>query len=223
MSDSRSRMLADIAQALAKHTADIGSPAADSATYPRPEFDQVGLEASLRYFAENLAKVGGECHILNDEEAALSQLRGFLGEYHGQSVLVPPDAELDRMGMARIIFETGCIAVDPKSRPLEVASKASIGITVAFGGIADTGTMVLIHATLEEQLSALLPSIHLALIKRQKIYPNKTSCLAGLRTGGISLGNSLMTWVTGPSLTADIEKVLVRGAHGPRRVIALIY
>ncbi|HEX7343525.1 MAG TPA: LUD domain-containing protein, partial [bacterium] len=172
---------------------------------------------------ENLAKVGGECHILNDEEAALSQLRGILGECHGQSVLVPSDAELGRMGVARIAFETGCVAVDPKSVPLEVASKASIGITVAYGGIADTGTIILIHTILADQLSALLPPAHLVLLKRQSIYPDKSSLLIGLRAGGTDLSNSQMTWVTGPSLTADIEKVLVRGAHGPRRVIALIY
>jgi len=223
MSDSKSRIWADIAQALARHPVEAGSPAAELPVQPCSEFGPAGSEATLRRFAENLAKVGGECHILKDEEAALSQLRGNLGECHGQSVLVPPDGELDRMGVARIVYETGCAAVYPRSVPLDVASKASVGITVAYGGIADTGTIVLIHATSADQLSALLPQTHIVLLPKHTVYPDKPDLLAGLRTDGINLSTSLMTWVTGPSLTADIEKVLVRGAHGPRRVVVLIY
>ena len=223
MSDSRSRILADIAQALAGRAVNVRSSAVESPVQPISGFDPAGSAATLRRFAESLARVGGECHILNDEEAALSQLRGFLGECHGQSVLVPPDLEFSRMGMGRIVQETGCTALDAESVPLEVASRVAIGITVAFGGIADTGSIVLIHATLADQLSALLPPTHLVLIRRQGIYPDKNNLLDRLKAGGTNLSDSQMIWITGPSLTADIEKVLVRGAHGPRRVVVLIY
>jgi L-lactate dehydrogenase complex protein LldG len=223
MSDSRSRILADIAQALARHPVEAGTSSADATAYPHPELDPAGSETALRRFAESLAKVGGECHIMNDEEAALSKLRGIMGECHGQSVLVPPDGELDRMGVARIALETGCFVQDPQISPLEVASMAAVGITVAFGGISDTGTIVLVHATSADQLSALLPPNHIVLLKRLSIYPDKLSLIAELHTSGFDFGAAIMTWVTGPSLTADIEKVLVRGAHGPRRVVALVY
>ena len=223
MSDSRSHILADIAQALAKHPVKAGASTADSTAYPRPELEPAGSEATLQRFSENLTKAGGECHILKDEEAALSQLRAILGECHGQSVLVPPDAEIERMAVSRIVLETGCLAVNPQQNSLDMASRAAIGITVAYCGIADTGTLCLIHATLADQLSGLLPPIHLVLLNQRSIYSDKASFLTVMKIGGVDLGTMKMTWVTGPSLTADIEKVLVRGAHGPRRVVVLVY
>lgn len=158
-----------------------------------------------------------------DGEAALSVLRSLLCDDRGKDVLIPSDLELERQAVPRLIEESGCTVLRQEETSLEQAAQAAIGITTAQAGIADTGTIVLHHSFDRGRLAALLPPVHVALLRRDRIYPDKVSFLAAARTGGTDLGATPMSWVTGPSLTADIEKVLVRGAHGPRKLIVLLY
>lgn len=189
--------------------------------HPHPS--NIESESCLQRFVEMLAKVGGEGHLLNGEEAALGMLRGLIGETHDQIVLVARDAELERLAVPRIVAEMGGKLVRPSQYTLDEAKDAALGITVAQAGIADTGTVVLWHDNGQGRLAALLPPTHAVLLKRADVFPDKITYLREMQRRGVDLGCTAMTWVTGPSLTADIEKVLVRGAHGPRRVIVLLY
>lgn len=182
-------------------------------------FEEIGL----RCFQEMLQAAGGEGHILADEEAALSVLRGILGEVHGHDVIVPPDPELGRLAVPRFVEESGSRVLVPGQVALEQVAKAPLGITTADAGIADTGTIVLLHTLDKGRLAALLPPIHTVMLKRERVYADKKMYLDEIRKRADILNTTPMTWVTGPSLTADIEKVLVRGAHGPRRLIVLLY
>lgn len=180
-------------------------------------------EINLRCFFEMLQAAGGEGHILADEEAALSVLRGILGEVHGQDVIVPPDPELERLAVPRLVEESGSRILIPGRVALEQVAQSSLGITTADAGIADTGTIVLLHTSDKGRLAALLPPAHVVMLKRDRVYTDKKMYLDEIRRGADVMKITPMTWVTGPSLTADIEKVLVRGAHGPRRLIVLLY
>lgn len=202
---------------------ELHSPVPDLHFVDQPESEKVGSESCLRCFVDMLQAVGGEGHILNGEEAALGMLRGLIGEVHGQAVLVPPDAKLDELAVPRIIEEMGAKLMRPGHVILAESSVAALGITVAQAGIADTGTIVLWHDSEQGRLASLLPPAHAVLLKRSEVFPEKMTYLREMRNRGIDLGGTPMTWVTGPSLTADIEKVLVRGAHGPRRVIVFLY
>lgn len=183
----------------------------------------LGSEATLQCFLEMLQLVGGEGHVLADGEAALSMLRSLLCDDRGKDVLIPSDLELERQAVPRLIEESACTVLRQEEASLERAAQAAVGITTAQAGIADTGTIVLYHSFDRGRLAALLPPVHVALLRRDRVYPDKRSFLAAARAEGTDLGATPMSWVTGPSLTADIEKVLVRGAHGPRELIVLLY
>lgn len=195
----------------------------DIQTIGQQGIEGIGDETCLQRFVDMLQAVGGEGYILSGEEAALSMLRGLIGEAHGQAVLVPPDAEPNELAVSRIIQEMGATLMRPGHVALTESSAAALGITVAQAGIADTGTVVLWHDCAQGRLAALLPPTHAVLLKRSEVFPDKLTYLHEMQRRGVDLGGTPMTWVTGPSLTADIEKVLVRGAHGPRRVIVLLY
>jgi L-lactate dehydrogenase complex protein LldG len=71
----------------------------------------------------------------------------------------------------------------------------------------------------------LVPSIHLAVITADRIVADFKELYAALRWGdpshAVDLTNCL-TFISGPSKTADIEATLVHGAHGPRALVLVV-
>jgi L-lactate dehydrogenase complex protein LldG len=55
-----------------------------------------------------------------------------------------------------------------------------------------------------------------------QLVPDLEAALAEVRARGIDGTNSFACFITGSSRTADIEKILVLGAHGPRRLILVL-
>jgi L-lactate dehydrogenase complex protein LldG len=97
----------------------------------------------------------------------------------------------------------------------EAASQAKVGISQMDWGIANTGTLVQDASAVEKRLVSTLPLIHVALLPTAKIVADLPALLSRLtpqQTPYISL-------ITGPSRTADIERVLTIGVHGPKRLI----
>lgn len=95
------------------------------------------------------------------------------------------------------------------------AATAKIGITQMEWAIADTGTLVQDATAVEQRLASSLPEIHIALISSGKIIPDLATALSKTSPGNAAY----LTFITGPSRTADIERVLTIGVHGPERLI----
>lgn len=97
----------------------------------------------------------------------------------------------------------------------ERAAGAMIGISQMDRALADTGTLVQDATAVDKRLVSTLPLIHVALIATSGLRPDMPSWLDEARpeaTGYLSM-------ITGPSRTADIERVLTIGVHGPERLI----
>lgn len=97
----------------------------------------------------------------------------------------------------------------------ERAAGAMIGISQMDWALADTGTLVQDATAVDKRLVSTLPIIHVALIATTGLRPDMASWLGEARpetTGYLSM-------ITGPSRTADIERVLTIGVHGPERLI----
>ena len=92
---------------------------------------------------------------------------------------------------------------------------ADVGITLVDYAIADTGSLVLNAGQGRYRLASLAPPHHVAIVSRARILPTSEAAVA-------TLGSRTTVFVTGPSRTADIEGVIVRGIHGPRRLWVVI-
>lgn len=103
--------------------------------------------------------------------------------------------------------------------------EASIGVTAADFAIADTGTLVLVSGGEQHRLISLVPPIHVCLLGQSRIVANLTELIAKVREEFYTkdLPPQAMTFITGPSRTADIELSLTLGVHGPRELHVLIY
>jgi len=101
-----------------------------------------------------------------------------------------------------------------------LCATVDIGITSADYALADTGTLVMLASPAEARLISLLPPAHLAVVPRDRILTGLDELFTVLPNPAAV--TSSMVLITGPSRTADIEQILVRGVHGPGQITVII-
>ena len=92
-----------------------------------------------------------------------------------------------------------------------------VGITGAFCAIAETGTLMLLSGSNTPAATSLLPETHIAVVRTGRIVRGMEDAWNLLRSEHGALPRAV-SFISGPSRTADIEQTLVLGAHGPYRV-----
>lgn len=97
----------------------------------------------------------------------------------------------------------------------EIASQAKIGINEVDGAIAESGSLIEVSNHIQKRLVSSLPEIHIAILPKSRIFPDLKTALRSLDFANATY----VTLISGPSRTADIERVLTIGVHGPERVI----
>jgi L-lactate dehydrogenase complex protein LldG len=101
----------------------------------------------------------------------------------------------------------------------ELCASAEVGITGADYALADTGTLVMLSSPQEARMISLLPPAHIAVVAGERILSGLDE-LFSILPDPAALTSS-MVLITGPSRTADIEQILVRGVHGPGEITVL--
>jgi len=102
----------------------------------------------------------------------------------------------------------------------ETCAQVDVGITSADYALAETGSLVVLTESNESRLLSLLPPCHIAVVARSRIVENLEELLTLLPEP--TAASSAMVIITGPSRTADIEMLLVRGVHGPGEIHVVI-
>jgi L-lactate utilization protein LutC len=102
----------------------------------------------------------------------------------------------------------------------ELCAACDFGITSADYALADTGTLVMLSSPQEARMISLLPPAHLAIIPADCILGSLDE-LFTILPNPAELSSS-MVLITGPSRTADIEQILVRGVHGPGEITVVV-
>jgi L-lactate dehydrogenase complex protein LldG len=102
----------------------------------------------------------------------------------------------------------------------EACAAADIGITSVDYALAATGSFVMLSSPNEARMISLLPPAHIAIFPRSRLLANLDELLGILPRPADQ--TSSMVLITGPSRTADIEQILVRGVHGPGEIYAVI-
>jgi L-lactate dehydrogenase complex protein LldG len=97
----------------------------------------------------------------------------------------------------------------------ETAEAAKVGISQVEWGIAATGTLVTDATAVERRLVSTLPPIHIAILPTAAIEAD----MAAVFTKADPRRIPYLSMITGPSRTADIERVLTIGVHGPARLV----
>ena len=96
-----------------------------------------------------------------------------------------------------------------------------VGLSAAFAGIAETGTLMLASDREHPMTLAFLPETAIVVLPVDRIARAYEDALHAFRGTGRALPRSI-NLITGPSRSGDIEQTLQLGAHGPKRLLILL-
>jgi len=170
----------------------------------------------LNRFIEALEKVGG----LPVEVATAQEAAAYIARHAAGSVLLPPQPSLDRAGLTEALEAVYCSVIREAWR--EHAPSAAAGVTGVNFALAETGSLVLDSTAESLRMATTLPERHFALLDPGKIVADSLEAVPYLRGFHERAPRNYLAYITGPSRTADIERVLTIGVHGPRELHVLL-
>lgn len=191
----RARFLARVAAALGR--AEAGSapaaPLAPAAPAGMADAETTrDVQALAKRFRDELALVSGETVFVTDASKV--------------------DAEIERIVRSRGLAPAQADIV-----------KADYSVLRAEALIADTGSVLVIERTADRRLAPYLPRTCIVVADSDALFPTMSSAsLATLHAAARRGDKGEAVLITGPARTADIEKTLVLGAHGPRHLIVIV-
>ncbi|QER42748.1 lactate utilization protein [Thermodesulfobacterium sp. TA1] len=167
-------------------------------------------------FKEKASALMAEVHAFKNRKDALEFVKNFIRENtmpEDQKAVVWYDTWfLDGVKKEDLLAEIPQISFEITP---EIASKAKIGINEVDGAIAESGSLIEVSNRIQKRLVSALPEIHIAILPKSKILPDLKTALRSFHLHT----HPHITLISGPSRTADIERVLTIGVHGPERVI----
>jgi L-lactate dehydrogenase complex protein LldG len=208
---SREQILATIRAALGRSGGGPSTPLAP----PLLRIARSDRNLSTQIFVQRFEKLAGKAFVVPDTTAVIPRLAPLLA---GKRAVASNAPFLETCGITRLPgVQSGII---DREELRAACATADVGITSADYALAETGTLVMLSSKQEARLISLLPPAHIAVVPRSRIVANLDELLSTLPKPAEQ--TSAMVLITGPSRTADIEQILVRGVHGPGEIYSII-
>lgn len=173
------------------------------------------LETRVSGFVERLEALAGQALRVATPRDAGEAVRELL---QNRCALASPAAYLAECGITQLPG-VHCAAADPNEWR-QLCATAAVGVTSADYALADTGTLVMLSTPAEARMISLLPPAHIAVLPCERVLSGLDELFALMPDPAAA--SSSMVLITGPSRTADIEQILVRGVHGPGQVTVVL-
>jgi L-lactate dehydrogenase complex protein LldF len=155
---------------------------------------------------------------LTEAAASLHEVRGPEALARLLAVAKEPLWLEDHPWLRQAAPELEKLGVKPRFADAPEAPPAHTAVTVALGAIPETGSVLVSAVGAAAGLLPLKARRHIVLVPPERAGLSLSQALELTRQGG-----ALVTWLTGPTRTADIEKVLVLGAQGPGELDLVLY
>lgn len=174
---------------------------------------------TIDLFTQQAEAVGAECLMVADRQAALDSvvsalLREGVEDAPGRWA-VWADPESPEETRTSVLSRVPGVKFDVTR---EHASQSLAGVSEVEWGIAETGTLLSDSSAVDRRLVSTLPPLHIAMLPASRVVADMASALRRVEVRR----SSFLAAITGPSRTADIERVLTIGVHGPRRLLILL-
>jgi L-lactate dehydrogenase complex protein LldG len=174
------------------------------------------VERPLERFQSECVANLMECVLTTDQAASARQLAEVLRPLPPGEIFVQDDPSLRQL--IELASPARAIRWSSEGGP-EEASQATI--TLAEALIAQTGS-ILVSAACGGRGASVIAPCHIVYAKTAQLVPDLATALAKVSNEKILGRNSFACVISGSSRTADIEKILVQGAHGPRRLAVIL-
>jgi L-lactate dehydrogenase complex protein LldG len=162
-------------------------------------------------FATELTQIGGSFVYCSDEQELYNELRVLLTARKIDSLFT-----LDKQLIT--LFEKGGLKVNSDRDQI---GEVPLIITRSEFLVARLGSVLVSSKQMSGRLANYIPDLHIVIAEQNQVVEKVKDAISLLKNKYVSMP-SMTTLITGPSRTADIEKTLVMGAHGPRELIVFV-
>lgn len=163
-------------------------------------------------FAEELNHIGGHFVYCMSKEELIENLKRLIISQKWNTVYTH-NKEIDN------ILKSIDIA---SANDTDDYSKIEVSITECEALIARLGSIMVSSKQINGRRLNFIPDTHIVIANRKQIVATVKDAIELIDNKYEDEFPSMTTIITGPSRTADIEKTLVMGAHGPRTLIVFV-
>ncbi len=185
------------------------SPTFDSES---PVFKEI-QPSQVECFKNELETVSGKCTICNSENELLDALDSYLKTQNITEVFCTDEKIISLLDKKDI----------KHTKNADDFTEMQAAITDCEFLVARTGSVVVSAAGAAGRQLNIFPPIHIVIAQKNQLVNYPENALETMQKKYSTDLPSMISFISGPSRTADIEKTLVLGAHGPKALFVLIY
>lgn len=206
-STSREKVLKKIRNAL---TYKVANP------FPNTDFESPvhvqPAESPEINFAHAFAANGGQFVFCEHETALIANLSSFVKELSLKNIYTADEKIAGYLRQAEIVFSSG----------EKILTEGDVSFTRCEALIARTGTVLVSSRLGGGRKSVVASPVHAVIAFTSQLVPDIKEALILVRNVYRGQLPSMLSLLSGPSRTADIEKTLVTGAHGPKAIYVFL-
>ena len=167
-------------------------------------------------FIEAAKRVGAEALLVDSLQDAVTYIKDKVKG----TALIPETPLAKQHRLRTLMADAGVDVFTGKFR--EAGQLPGAGITFCNFCLADSGTVVLESTDEDIRLATTLPEVHFVLVDPATILQDNLAAVEPMTAFHQGSDPKFIAYITGPSRTADIERVLTIGCHGPRELYILL-
>ena len=223
----RENILGRIREALKVEAHTPGAHGGGHATFdpkistPRKWLPRVGdtVDEQLALFAKNSSELKADFQLLNSADEARAAIvalrdqekwRRVAGHSGDLTNAICPPLNLPMLRTDRAYDVHALEACD-------------VGISECDALIAQTGSVLVTNRSAGGRALSVLPPHHVVLARREQLVADLPAAFELLKQKYAANYPSMISFITGPSRTGDIERILVLGAHGPKKLTIICF
>jgi L-lactate dehydrogenase complex protein LldG len=165
-------------------------------------------------FAKHAGDLKATFKRVRDEAELHAELKALAAAEYWQRVAThkssTAQASAKALGLPTLVTDGG---YDPHE-----LEKCDAGISECDALIAQTGTVLVTSRSAGGRALSCLPPHHVVIARREQLVPDLPAAMALVKQRYAGNFPSMISFITGPSRTGDIERILVLGAHGPKQL-----
>jgi L-lactate dehydrogenase complex protein LldG len=176
----------------------------------------VGATADEQFalFAKNASDLKATFKLVKDEAELAAELKALSTAEKWQRAATHTGslalAQIKALGLPTLVTNDGYDKAE--------LEKCDVGISECDALIAQTGTVLVTSRSAGGRALSCLPPHHVVIARRDQMVADLPAAMALVKQRYGGNFPSMISFITGPSRTGDIERILVLGAHGPKQL-----
>lgn len=183
--------------------------------FPKIDYDKAvfsEMEAPDINFAQELTAAGGMFIYCESEKELVDSLKFLVHDRKWENIFAVEPEITDLLDKAHINFTS----------EHDKLIHSHVGVTGCEAIVARLGSVMVSSGQMAGRQIFIYPEIHIVYARASQLVIDLKDALLKIRKKYDQRMPSMVTLITGPSRTADIEKTLVMGAHGPKELYVFL-